>query len=147
MHRTASLIFAASVFWTSAIAVAQVQPGSTGGTVGKQDKSVSGGDTPQESRPSTRKQEPHPSVAKNSSCGRIAGTWQWGGYTVVVKQDGSAHNSYGNVDGTWTCKDRQFSSSTTRAPSHLPSQCDIMIVGEPEIEACQAGNHVGSGTV
>src|ERR1700722_2480284 len=108
MHRTASLIFAAGVFWTSAIAVAQVQPGSTGGTVGKQDKSVSGGNTPQESRPSTRKQEPYSSVAKNSSCGRIAGTWQWGGYTVVVKQDGSAHNSFGNVDGTWTCKDREY---------------------------------------
>ena len=45
MHRIASLIFAASVLWTSAIAVAQVQPGSTGGTVGKQDKSVSGGGT------------------------------------------------------------------------------------------------------
>jgi hypothetical protein len=108
MHRTASLTFAASVFWTSAIAVAQVQPGSTGGTVGKQDKAVSGGNTPQESRPSTSKREPHLSVAKISSCGRIAGTWQWGGYTVVVKQDGSAHNSYGNVDGTWTCKDRDY---------------------------------------
>ena len=108
MHRIASLIFAASVFWTSAIAVAQVQPGSTGGTVGKQDTSVSGGGTLEDSRPSIRKREPHPSVAKNSSCERIAGTWQWGGYAVVVKQDGSAHNSYGNVDGTWTCKDRQY---------------------------------------
>jgi hypothetical protein len=108
MHRTVSLIFAASVFWTSAIAVAQVQPGSIGGTVGKQDKAVSGGNAPEESRPSTRKQEPHPSVAKSSSCERIAGTWLWGDSTVVAKPDGTAHNSYGNVDGTYTCSGRQY---------------------------------------
>ena len=101
MHRTASLIFVASVLWTAAVAVAQAPPGSTGGTIGKQDKSISGGNTPEESRPSTRKQEPHPSAAKGSSCGRIAGTWDIaGGTTVVAKPDGSAHNSFGNVDGT-----------------------------------------------
>jgi hypothetical protein len=44
MHRAASLIFAGSVFLVSAVAVAQVQPGSTGGTIGKQNKSVSGED-------------------------------------------------------------------------------------------------------
>src|SRR3984893_10283367 len=32
----------------------------------------------------------------------------------------------------------------TRAPSHLPSQCDIMVAGEPETEAFQAGDHAMS---
>jgi hypothetical protein len=107
MHRIASLIFAASAFWTSAIAVAQVQPGSTGETVGKQDKSISGGNTPEESRPSTRKQEPHPSVAKGSSCARIAGTWKWSIGTTVISSNGSARHSDG-ATGPWTCSESQM---------------------------------------
>jgi hypothetical protein len=86
---------------------ALAQAGSTGGTIGKQDKSVSGGNTPEESRPSTRKQKPHRSIAKSSSCGRIAGTWQWAnGATVVIKPSGSASQS--NFSGTWTCKEGQY---------------------------------------
>jgi len=42
MHRAVSSIFSISLILVSTIAVAQVQPGSTGGTIGKQDKSISG---------------------------------------------------------------------------------------------------------
>jgi hypothetical protein len=44
---------------------------------------------------------------KSSSCGRIAGTWQWAnGATVVIEPSGSASQS--NSSGTWTCKEGQY---------------------------------------
>jgi hypothetical protein len=46
MHRTVLLIYSVGLVLVSAIAVAQVQPGSIGGTIGKQNKSVSGEDHP-----------------------------------------------------------------------------------------------------
>jgi hypothetical protein len=86
---------------------ALAQAGSTGGTIGKQDKSVSGGNAPEDSRPSTRKQKPPGSVAKNSSCGRVVGTWRWGnGATVVIKPSGSLSQS--DFSGKWTCKEGQY---------------------------------------
>jgi len=50
MHRAASFVFAVSGFLVSAVAIAQVQPRSTGGTIGKQNKSVSGKDQPAPSK-------------------------------------------------------------------------------------------------
>jgi hypothetical protein len=118
MYRVLLLIFAVNVLLASAGAVAQVQPGSTGGNVGQQDKSMSGGSLPEDSLPAARKQKPHrpvanqrneePDKAKVSSCGRIAGTWKWGlGYIVVVKMDGTAHHA-GVGSGTWTCSGGQY---------------------------------------
>jgi hypothetical protein len=46
MHRAVAFIFSFSLVLVSAIAIAQVQPGSTGGTIGKQNKSISGEDHP-----------------------------------------------------------------------------------------------------
>jgi hypothetical protein len=106
MHRAVWLIICAGVLLASAAAIAQVQPGSIGGTIGKQDKSASGGNTPEGYRPSTREQKPRHD--KSASCGRIAGTWKWGGYTVVIRQDGSAQHSLASMNGTWTCKGRQY---------------------------------------
>jgi hypothetical protein len=42
MYRAVSLVFSISLVLVPAIAVAQVLPGSTGGAIGKQDKSISG---------------------------------------------------------------------------------------------------------
>jgi hypothetical protein len=104
MHRMASLIFALNVLSASVAAIAQVQPGSTGGNIGRQDKSVSGGGTPEKSPPAH-----HPvatkSVAKSSSCGRIAGTWKWDrGAIVIIRPNGSASQS--DFSGAWTCKEQ-----------------------------------------
>lgn len=44
MRRAVSLIFSIGLILVGASAVAQVQPGNTGGTIGKQDKSISGED-------------------------------------------------------------------------------------------------------
>jgi hypothetical protein len=118
MHRTASFIFVVSVILAPAAAVAQVQPGGTGGTVGKHDKSISGGAAPDEPGHSAREHKPHRPVAKpsdkairetrGSACGSIAGTWKWAlGQTSVIKSNGSATNSNG-ATATWTCKEGQY---------------------------------------
>jgi len=110
-------VFACAVMLMPVTALAQA--GSTGGTIGKTDKSISGGEEADDSRPSTRKQKPHRSVAippdeasggiKGSSCGRIAGTWNWVlGITVVVKPNGSITSSNG-LTATWSCNGGQYS--------------------------------------
>jgi hypothetical protein len=63
MHRAVLLIFAINVLLVSAAAVAQIQSGSTGGTIGKQDKSMSGATPPDESSPPTSTPKPHSPVA------------------------------------------------------------------------------------
>jgi hypothetical protein len=84
-----------TVGWADQAALGQA--GSTGGTIGKTDKSASGGE---ESKSKATK--PHTS----SSCGKVLGvwTWSWSGNTrrVVLKPDGTTSNSDGN-EGFWTC--------------------------------------------
>jgi hypothetical protein len=70
MHRAASLIFSISLVLVSAIAVAQVQPGSTGGIIGKQNKSISDQDDSappaQRSKPSARTRDEDKKVSNNN---------------------------------------------------------------------------------
>jgi hypothetical protein len=66
MRQRASIgiaLLALSHFAFANVSSALAQAGSTGGTVGKQDKSISGGNTPEESGAATRK-EPHRSIVK-----------------------------------------------------------------------------------
>jgi hypothetical protein len=80
---------------------AQVQPGSAGGSVGKIDKSVSGGEEPQ--TPPPARAAPKPSNAtpakhaeESGGCGRIAGTWTWSNnLDVVVKSNRTADATNG----------------------------------------------------
>jgi hypothetical protein len=44
MYFVRSLILAVTVLFAPAVAVAQIQPGSAGGTIGKHEKSISGGE-------------------------------------------------------------------------------------------------------
>jgi hypothetical protein len=85
------------------------QAGSTGGTLGKTDKSVAGerDDEPPQthriSRPPPRPKDKAVS-AQDSSCKDIVGTWKWylGLSQTTFLADGSAHNSAGAA-GTWKC--------------------------------------------
>ena len=105
MRRFILPIFLIATF--SAPCVAQVQSGSVGGTVGKQDKSISGGAeldrpraAPQPKRSATKSQE----KSSGQSCDRIVGNWTWylGVTEMVFNQDGTARNS-GGGPATWTC--------------------------------------------
>ena len=111
MHR-AILFILAIMLWASAVAIAQVQPGSIGGTVGKKDKSLSGSDDvePQQKR----RAAPSPQTtgkAGATACEKIAGSWKWAvgsmTATVIVGSDGSAQSGF-NGTGKWTCKGAKY---------------------------------------
>ena len=78
------------------------QAGSTGGTIGKENRSVSGSEQkkPTDSgRSATRK------TSTRTGCGRIVGTWRWPlGQEVVFTSGGSMRISNGD-SGRWTCAD------------------------------------------
>ena len=85
------------------------QAGSAGGTIGKSDKSISGGrEEHQRSRGQRREQVPAPHHASraepnNAGCQRVVGTWNWflGGDTVFYG-DRTGRSASGPTF-TWTC--------------------------------------------
>jgi|SRR5665213_140882 len=106
------VLLALSYFAFANVSSALAQAGSTGGAVGKRDKSISGGE-----EADTLRGVPHPkrSAAKSQesssdhSCGRIVGRWTWyrGVSETVFNQNGTAQNSFGNT-GKWTCAGATF---------------------------------------
>jgi hypothetical protein len=85
------------------------QAGSTGGTLGKTDKSASGGEESgphQTSRPRGARKANQKSTS--GSCQRIVGSWSWhGGAQTVFNADGTGRNSAitGTTTCTWKCVD------------------------------------------
>jgi hypothetical protein len=80
------------------------QAGSTGGTIGKTDKSASGGDD-SEPRTHHRRNTPTRDATSSSGCQKVVGTWAWHaglGSETVISQDGSVRNSTGPT-GSWRC--------------------------------------------
>lgn len=83
------------------------QAGSIGGTVGKQEKSISGREetdrprvAPHPKRPTSKAQE----TSSDHSCGWIVGRWSWyRGNESVFYGDGSARHSPSGAAGKWTC--------------------------------------------
>jgi hypothetical protein len=78
------------------------QAGATGGTIGKQDKSVSGGEertAPKRSARPTRSRETH-----STTCGKLAGGWSWFiGGDVFIKAGGTFAQPQTRLTGTWLC--------------------------------------------
>jgi hypothetical protein len=88
---------------------ALAQAGSTGGTLGKSDKSASGGE---EKAPGYEKSHKRPAQTKrvqdqprtSSACGRIVGTWKWSnGLDVVFMVNGTGEATNGDTS-TWLCE-------------------------------------------
>lgn len=92
------------------------QAGSIGGSIGKQGKSISGGEessAPKQGTPSPARRAPSQdrSTSRDQAkpgCPSIAGTWSWTGglfgkNDTVFNQDGTARHRSGIV-GTWTCR-------------------------------------------
>jgi hypothetical protein len=87
---------------------ALAQAGSTGGSIGKQDKSILGGEEADRARAATHPKQPAAKARETSSgrsCGRIVGRWSWylGTSEVVISKDGSAGHSASGSTGKWTC--------------------------------------------
>lgn len=74
------------------------QAGSTGGVVGKTDKSQSGA----QPEPKTHRQADVPRNRAISSCSKMPGDWTWFNFpTVVIRPDGTA--TAGPFSASWTC--------------------------------------------
>ena len=91
------------------------QAGSTGGTLGNTDKSISGDREEPRQRTEPREQAPRraprkPAIASRSDetkgiCSKLVGTWTWNHVvplTVVFSANGTAEASNG-AHGTWVC--------------------------------------------
>jgi hypothetical protein len=98
-----ALVVCASVPFAS---MAFAQAGSTGGTLGNTDKSISGDREVPRQRTAPRK----PAIASRSDetkgiCSKLVGTWTWNHVvplTVVFSANGTAEASNG-AHGTWVC--------------------------------------------
>ena len=78
MHRIALFVFVVALLSLPTITGAQLQPGSTGGTIGKTDKSISGGEERQET--GARPERTNSSTSRGehtTSESSIAGRWRW----------------------------------------------------------------------
>jgi hypothetical protein len=107
----AAIVLAAVALSVPFSGTAFAQAGSTGGTLGNTDKSISG---ERREEPATPKSHTHRSVSapaadktKSSGCGNVVGTYQWVVGIGVLKSGGVAASSVAGVQGTWTCANGQ----------------------------------------
>ena len=90
------------------LAPAFAQAGNAGGTIGKQDKSISGGepaDTPRAAlHPKQSITKPR-ETSSGHSCNRIVGTWSWAyGLTeMVFSKNGTVRQTVSGNTGKWSC--------------------------------------------
>jgi hypothetical protein len=111
IHRLlASAVIAAALSCASA-GTAAAQAGSVGGTIGKQDKSISGNERAPHPARSQRqgRNKPSPASGRSSqaSCRSIAGTWASWASGIYGKKD-TKINADGTLEhrtskGTWSC--------------------------------------------
>jgi hypothetical protein len=107
--------FAAIVAVAPALAFAQ---GSTGGTLGKTDQSLSGGQ-PKPGAVEPKKTKGAAPEAQKAGCARAAGTWLWSnGISVAVSANGTASATNGDkailacTGGVFTFKWQSFGVET-----------------------------------
>jgi len=75
--------------------------GNVGGTIGKKDKTVTGGNEQPASK-SSRRTRTMAAGPRTDGCSRIVGSWTWFFSSNVFAADRSVRNSGGNT-GTWSC--------------------------------------------
>jgi len=84
--------------------VAFAQSDSIGGSLGKTDKSASGGEPAPEARKRAALKPAKAVTAREASCRYLVGAWIWSPGTTIFAADGSERHSSG-ATGAWTCKD------------------------------------------
>jgi hypothetical protein len=115
-RRYALIGIVALVIWLAAIANGSpvlAQAGSTGGTIGNTNKSLSGGeDTEPHRKPNREAPIRHRSTTEKSTgsaCQKIVGTWAWhyisGTTETVFSPNGSGRSNIG-LTNSWTCTGR-----------------------------------------
>jgi hypothetical protein len=102
-YRALPVILAMTLLSFAAATRAFAAAGSTGGRIGKTDKSVSGDVQPPERPAAKGAAKPRSPAPATSSCGKIPGNWAWfSGLTTVFRRDGTG--SAGPYTATWTCE-------------------------------------------
>jgi hypothetical protein len=100
----------AAIMLIAVAGAAFAQAGSTGGTLGNTDKSISGERPAAEpAAPKSHRSASAPAAPKSSGCGRILGKWLWfNGVTVIVNANNTTTQSDGHsasvacADGVYT---------------------------------------------
>jgi hypothetical protein len=97
--------------------LALAQAGSTGGTLGKTDKSVAGGDEARRQQPA-RSAVRHREPARASSCSRLIGVWRGAlGGDITYRPGGTVLGTVPANEGTWSCGSNGVSVTWTKIPS------------------------------
>jgi hypothetical protein len=115
LHRAVLLIFSICLVLVPAIAVAQMQPGSTGGAIGKRDKSISGeNDSALPARKSkrsarTRDEDKKSSTKNDAAVGQTAASLH--GYWSIQVNCGSKQNML-ERGGKWSFDIKDVSGNT-----------------------------------
>lgn len=122
--RAPLLLAAAAALSLAWVHDAAAQAGSTGGSIGKQGKSVSGDESspapaqPQRQGPAPRPASPKRQAAQPpSNCPSLAGTWSW--FTngdVVFRADGTAEQTNG-FTARWSCAGGMYTVSWNSIPA------------------------------
>lgn len=115
------------VVCVSATAMAQ---GSTGGTLGKTDQSLSGGQSKQPV-PEVKKAKGSPAtkLERDPLCAKAIGTWAWvlGSGDVIVRRNGTfihtTHTTEGSV-GTWTCTEGRIVLKHSKGEERMTVSAD-----------------------
>jgi hypothetical protein len=117
MRRGASIgitLLALSHLAFANVSSALAQAGSTGGTIGKQDKSISGGEDAAERAVPMRK-PPRPArqsaatAPTGGPCSRIVGTWLWyNGSSVTVHSNSNKTTQSDGNSATVVCEDGTY---------------------------------------
>jgi len=113
-NRILVAILCCSTMFVGGDRMAFAQAGSTGGTIGKTDKSVSGGEEQAEQKPHTgslphrMKNETH---STGNNCRGISGVWEWHSklpkFDVTFKSGGAVSATNG-LTATWSCSNGTF---------------------------------------
>jgi hypothetical protein len=107
-------LFAIVLFFAGG-SLAFAQAGSTGGTIGKTEKSISGG--AEAEQPPVKQRKPGPVSGRHSvpaqspsDCRKVVGIWTFTfekSFETTIKSDGTG--SFGpGLEFTWTCSGNQF---------------------------------------
>jgi hypothetical protein len=110
LHMRLAVVFASVILTMPAAVLAQA--GSTGGTIGKTEKSISGGDEQNDSQRRLEGKKPSRSPVASerptgNSCQKLVGRWAWhytlGTTETTFSPGGTGKNAPTGLTNTWTC--------------------------------------------
>jgi hypothetical protein len=133
---TAVLLALLEVWANGSLALAQT--GSTGGSIGKTGKSVTGGDEPERSYPA-RSTARHRETVRVSTCSKLLGVWKGAlGGDITYKSGGAVTSTIPVNEGRWSCGNTGIIVTWTKIPS--ADHCTLSSNGMLQTCTNNAGN-------